>query len=276
MIFSKYLIIVILSLFVYGCSDINTIDTPTQIGLEAPIDTSNQIATTNSINKALKDASITNYQEGSIIKIRNISPAETTYKGEGKNISRSVVSARIFSPFGVSPGEVISKQTPMTITEAGTPGINIQPQGVVVNEGDISKFQGSGGKWSWWDTLKQRIKDYSLIGIGSIVGLLIIGLALWFFVPAAQPIISWLLRAIASIFPIIGSFVESTIAKFKVAAVTKPLEEVINGSEKFKQLIQAELSLTQVQRDKVISIWKSANNQEQDQSTQDLINTIKG
>jgi hypothetical protein len=60
----------------------------------------------------------------------HITPAETKYQGEGVEYSREVKSVRIVSPFGISPGEVISRQVAAEINTGQTPSINIKPEAI--------------------------------------------------------------------------------------------------------------------------------------------------
>lgn len=221
-------------------------------------------------SKALSE--IQNPKEGEVVKVEIQTPATTTYKGEGKIVSREVSATRIFSPFGVSPGETISKQTPMAITEGSKPGIAINPQGIAATEQGKSSFTGGGGYWTWLDTIYQRIHDWGILGFGGLV-IVAVGLAaLYFFVPVAKPIISALFRLVASIFPIVGSLVERGIAKIQYQ---KPLEEVITGGQTFKDLIEKESSLDPDQKAKVIELFTTAHQLEQDTATQSTVKTIK-
>jgi hypothetical protein len=147
----------------------------------------------------------------------------------------------------------------MAITEGSTPGINITPAGVGTIEGGESTFTGGGGKWSWLDTLWTRLKDWFWIGGIGIAVLL----GLYFLVSAAKPIIGGIFRAIASIFPIIGSLVENAVAKVRLA---KPLAEVVDGGETFKALVDKEPTFTPEVKAKVLELFAEAHNAAQDKS----------
>jgi hypothetical protein len=202
-------------------------------------------------------------------------PARTEYTGEGKLITRDVVAARVMTPFGVSPGETISKQTPMTVQQGVTPGISINPYGVGASAAGPSTFTGGGGKWSWWDTLKTRLHDWGLgfLGIGAVVG---IGcLLLWLFVPGARGAISAVGRAILSVFPFVGSLVENAIGKAKEAAVVKPLVEVIDGGQAFKDFVAREPTFAADVKAKIVELFTAAHVTAQDTSTQATVKSIK-
>jgi len=163
----------------------------------------------------------------------------------------------------------------MSIQQGTKPGISINPLGVGSTESGPSTFTGGGGNWSWWDTIKQRLHDWGLFGVGGTILVLIAGAALYFFVPGAQPIINGVLRAIASIFPFLGSLVEKAVGNLKVAAVEKPLEEVIAGGQTFKDLLSKEASLTAEQKARVVELFTQAHQLEQDTATQTVVKTIK-
>jgi len=207
--------------------------------------------------------------------LRIQTPARTEYSGEGKKITREVDHFRIVTPFGVSPGETISKQTPMVVQQGETPGIAINPFGVGATEGGASKFTGGGGKWSWWDTLKVRLHDWAL-GVGGILLILAVGgAALWFLVPAAKPVISGILRAIAAVFPILGSLIESGIGRIREAAAVKPLVETVTGGQRFKDAIDARTDLAPEQKASIRDLFNASMQAEQDGSSQEKVKAIK-
>jgi hypothetical protein len=205
--------------------------------------------------------------------VRVQTPARTEYVGEGKMVTRDVTHARIFTPFGVSPGETISKQTPMVVQQGQTPGIQINPYGVGATAGGPSTFTGGGGKWSWWDTLKTRLHDYGLGIFGAVIVVVSLGGILYVLVPGARPVISGFLRLVASVPPFVGSLVENAIGKAKEAAVVKPLTEVVDGGQQFKDLVATEPE--PMTRQRVLDLFLAAHMAAQDKSTQGLVKAIK-
>jgi hypothetical protein len=205
--------------------------------------------------------------------VRVQTPARTDYIGEGKTVTRDVVHARIFTPFGVSPGETISKQTPMSVQQGQTPGIQINPYGVGATAGGPSTFTGGGGKWTWWDTLKTRMHDYGLGICGAVIVVVSLGGILYVLVPGARPVISGFLRLIASVPPFVGSLVENAVGKAKEAAVVKPLTEVVDGGQQFKDLVAREPE--PITRQRVLDLFLAAHMAAQDKSTQGLVKAIK-
>jgi hypothetical protein len=210
-------------------------------------------------------------------------PATSSYMGEGVRINREVTHARIFTPFGPAPGETLSKQQPSDFKRAGSPAVAVTPAGTVAAQGGASEFKGGGGNWSLWDTIKQRLHDWSfgIIGIGLLV--LVGGAALWFLVPAVRPAISWILRALASIPPFIGSIIENARGKAKVAEVVKPLVEVIDGGQKFKTLLKEDATLgadgkpvlSQAAKDLVLKMFVAGHAEAQDGPTKDVVVAVK-
>jgi hypothetical protein len=203
-------------------------------------------------------------------------PARTDYVGEGKTYERRVEAWRAVTPFGESPGAVIGTQKPAQITEGGSPGVNIAPEGVVAapqTQGSV--FTGGSGGLSWLSILWTKVKDsFWLLGLG-LAGLAAVLAALYFVFPAAQPAISAVLRALASVFPFLGSLVERAFGKAQVAAVQKPLDEVVAGGQMFKDLVDRETSLAPEVRQKVKDLFIQAHQTEQDGSTQAVVKTIK-
>ena len=201
-----------------------------------------------------------------------ITPAETSYQGEGIRYSRKVESARIVSPFGVSPGEVISRQTPAQIQTGESPAINIDPTGVSVGKGGETKTIGGAGKWGVFDTIWQRLKDWGLfILIGGAVLLL-----LPVFIPAAGPIISAgfaaLRKAVGWAVPFIGSLIEWLRGK----ATAKAASQIVDGGESFKASLSKEPGLTPEQRETVLKLFSQSHSAAQDASTKNLVSQIKG
>ena len=94
---------------------------------------------------------------------------------------------------------------------------------------------------------------------------------LYFAFPAAKPVIGGLFRAVASVFPVIGSVTEKMVAKFKSE---KPLLQTVSGGQRFKEAIQA-ADMPEATKEKVIDIFRQSMSMAQDESSQKRITAIK-
>jgi hypothetical protein len=212
---------------------------------------------------------------GNVAIEKVVTPSSTEYTGEGKLVSREMKITRILSGYGVGAGEAIVSQKPMTVGESTTPATKITAAGVETSEGTQGKFVGASGGGTWTQMFLSKAKDWALT-IGGIILLVVIGgTVLYFLVPAAKPIISGILRFFAALVPGVGSLVESAIAGVRVAAVQKPLEEVVAGGQTFKDLLDADATLTPEQRKRVKDLFTVAHQAEQDQSSQQAVKDIK-
>jgi len=205
---------------------------------------------------------------GRVVRMIERSPAETTYTGEKRLVTRKVEVARIFSPFGTSAGEVVARQLPMKITEGETPGINITPEGIITTKGGGTETSTGGFKWSVFDSIWSTIKGFLWIG-GLGVGVLVL---LYFLLPGAAPVISGIFRFIASLFPFVGSIVERFVAKFKFEI---PLKQVVTGGQSVKEEIDKREDLTDVQKISLKELFNTAMQKKQDEKTQAVVKTIK-
>jgi len=120
----------------------------------------------------------------------------STYRGEAKLITRRVEAVRIFSPFGLSPGETISRQTPMQVSEGPKGGLNITPEGVNAGPEKGDTFKGGGGKWGILDSIWSWIKGlftsfFSILIVG------IIALVVMYFIPMTRPIAMFIINVLA-------------------------------------------------------------------------------
>jgi hypothetical protein len=204
-----------------------------------------------------------------------VTPASTEYAGEGKLVAREMKIVRFLSGYGVGAGEAIVSQKPMSVGESTTPATEITSTGVKTTEGTQGKFVGAAGGGTWTQMFLSKAKDWAMT-IGAIILFVLIGGAvLYFLVPAAKPIINGILRFFAALVPGVGSLVESAIAKVKVAAVQKPLEEVVAGGQTFKDLLDADATLTPEQRKRVRDLFTLAHQTEQDGSSQQAVKDIK-
>ena len=191
------------------------------------------------------------------------------YRGQGRLVKREVKHWRIFTPFGVSPGETLSRAEPMTIDEGIQPGIQISPGSIESTKGGSGSVVAFGGRFGIIDTIWAWIKKVMWFGVIGIVLLI----AVMFLVPGAAPICSGILRGIASIFPFVGSIVESIIARVKLK---KPLEQTVEGGEQFKtKLANGSTSLSPDQKTEVLALFKESQLAAQDTSTKKLITEIK-
>jgi len=187
----------------------------------------------------------------------------TTETGAWSRVTRVWEHIRFLAPFGVSPGESISRQK---ATDAN------------LVDGTID-FKGGGGRWGFLDTIWQRMKDFLWLGVFGGVGLV----ALYFLVPAAQPILGAIFRAIASIFPVLGSVIERFVGKLRVQAVQVPLAQVVDGGQAFKDAVKADAAvgpdgkalLSLEAKIHVLDLFVKAHDSAQDQATQDAVAEIK-
>ena len=158
---------------------------------------------------------------------------------------------RTFSFFGEGAIEGFDKMKNMTVTDQG------------VNFGEQ---RGYGVLEKWFSRLK------SIFWVGVI---LLIVLFVAAFIPALAPIATTILRAIASIFPIIGAGVEHIVGLFKVKEKEKIIHQVVKGGEKFKQDIKTQNHLSVEHKQYVLDAFKSAHQKVQDEEVQKVVKNIK-
>jgi len=207
---------------------------------------------------------ITEFQE-------HITPATTKYKGEGVEYSRNVKSVRIMSPFGVSPGEVISRQEAAKINTGPSPAINIKPEGIDASEGGKTDFKGGEGYWSFLDTIWQRIK--SLLWFG-VIGLLLL-FVLPIFFPVLGPMFSGIIKGIGRFFawliPFFGGLVEWLGAKL----TKKSAKQIVDGGTTFKNKVKEDDRLTEDVKLHVLAMFKSSHLETHDEKTNDFVSMLK-
>jgi len=200
-----------------------------------------------------------------------ITPAETTYEGEGVKYSREVRAVRIVSPFGISPGEVISRQVAAEINTGPAPAINITPEGINASKGGATDFTGGEGYWSFLDTIWQRIK--SLLWIGGI-GLILL-LVLPIFFPALGPIFSGIISAIGRFFtwiiPVFGGMFEWIAGRF----TKKSAKQIVDGGETFKKKIREDDRLTEDVKEYVLELFRASHEEAHDEKTNDFVTMLK-
>lgn len=212
---------------------------------------------------------------GNVAIEKTTTSPSTEYTGEGKLVSREMKITRILSGYGVGAGEAIVSQKPMQVGESTTPATKITTTGVETTEGTQGKFIGASGGGTWTQMLLTKAKDWVLSIGGILIFLIIGGVVLYFLVPAAKPIIGGLLRFLASLFPVVGSLVESAVGKARVAAVEQPLVETVSGGQRFKDALSARTDLTADQRAMIRQLFNESMQLEQDSASQATVKAIK-
>ena len=186
-----------------------------------------------------------------------VTPSKTTFKGEGEKTEIKVQAWRIMTPFGLSPGDVISKVKEYEEKGGQSPGVNIGDDGVSTTGADRASAKSSGMSWTLWDSIVaflRKIMWFGIFGGGALLAL--------YFIPATKPIASMILRGLAAIVPIIGSVVERVVAMFKWQ---KPLEQTVAGVQVVKEgMTEAE---RKVVNEKLMAV--------QDEATQATVRQIK-
>ena len=178
----------------------------------------------------------------------NETPSSEYQKGNNVNVSAKKDYGRFFSWFGLGA------------TEAA-----VKDQGMDINNGNIEfgVNKGYGVLEQLWNRLKTIFWSFSFIGIALVILL---------FIPATAPIAGMILRGIASIIPVLGSFVERIVAGFKWK---KPLSQTISGGQMFKKNINESTFLTAEQKTTVIDIFRNSMMIKQDNDSQKTVTQIK-
>jgi len=190
-----------------------------------------------------------------------LTPPETQYTGEGKRVVRKVDVIRFFSPFGVSPGEVISRQQPMSVQEGKSPGVNVSPLGAASTaSGGGGAYESGGFKWSWLDCIWAAIKRAAWLGLISLVGLVVL-----LAVPATRPAGILILRVIGWILPVVGGVIETIRGKI----FRRQRDQIIEGGEAFKQAAKEALPPKVFLR--VKELFQSRQQASQDRGTQRVV-----
>ena len=201
----------------------------------------------------------------------HITPAETKYQGEGVEYSREVKSVRIVSPFGVSPGEVISRQVAAEINTGQAPSINIKPEGIDASKGGKTDFKGGEGYWSFLDTIWQRIKSLLWFGVFGLILLFVLPI----FFPVLGPIFSGIIKAIGRFFawliPFFGGLIEWLGAKL----TKKAAKQIVNGGTTFKDKVKADDRLTEDVKEHVLEMFRSAHRESHDEKTNEFVSMLK-
>ena len=193
-----------------------------------------------------------------------VTPARTAFKGEGKTVTRSVDSIRIASPFGVSPGEVVARQQPMSVTEGQAPGINISPGGVGTTAGGGGgAYASGGGKWGLWDVIWSALKR------GMVwLSLPVIALVVLLVIPATRPIATIFVKWVGGLLTAGVSWLVELIKTRKAAATAEDrFAQVVSGGERFKAAL-AQSGLDTDAQAKVRAIFRAEQQAAQDRDTQ--------
>ena len=155
-----------------------------------------------------------------------VSPSKGTFHGEGENIELEVKAWRVFSPFGMSPAEMVSHVKALEEKGGQSPGITIGEDGVVSTGAARASHKAEGLSWTLWDAIKSFFRRIMWWGFGLAAALFV----LW-LIPVTKPIASAICRGLAALVPILGSLVERIVARFKWQ---KPLEQTVKGVELVK------------------------------------------
>ena len=181
-----------------------------------------------------------------------IAIAQTDNQEQARTYTREVTATRILSPVGVSPGETISRQEGISISNKG--------------------FNAGGSKWSWVDSLWQTIKNWFWGLMLIAIALLLLPLIFPALVPIANVILSGIGRFISWCIPLVGGIVEA----LKRKATNKVCRGLIESQEAYKERIGDCDALDDDEKALILSTLKIANNESQDGKTQKTVDRIKG
>lgn len=189
-------------------------------------------------------------------------------EGKSVNIKGDVYHSSLGNLWSTDPGETISRTESIKYTDGQNPSVDVGPDGVITSKTGGSSFTSMSGSWGIFDTIWSNIKKFLWLGVLVFAGLML----LYFLVPAAQPVVSGIFRAVASIFPVIGSLVERIFAGLNWK---KPLVETVVGIQKIKDYIQSKDDMTQEQKDDICKNINILLETTQDINSQKTIKTIK-
>ena len=136
------------------------------------------------------------------------SPPATEYAGGGRRVVRVLKVWRICSPFGLSAGEVVSRQQPIEIKEPLAVPLKITAEGIENRAPTTAEAVAGGGTWTLWDTIKSWLRP--VLWTAAVVGGALLVLLI---IPVTRPGALAILRLIAAAFPLLGSLVEWRIGK---------------------------------------------------------------
>ena len=193
---------------------------------------------------------------------------KSSYEGTGVKISSDTYHSSLGNLWATDPGETISRTEPIKYENGSSPSIKIGDDGVSTSKTSGMSFEGSSGDWGFLDTIWSSIKKFLWLGVLGFAGLLL----LYFLVPGAQPVISGIFRAIASMVPFVGSIVERIFAGLNWK---KPLEETVVAGQKFKEAINTSTDFTNEQKTYITNLFNETMMQKQDAASQKVIREIK-
>jgi hypothetical protein len=199
-------------------------------------------------------------------------PASTHYEGQGVEYDRTVKGMTGYWPTASSAGTVVGSQKPFVANIPPTPEAEITPQGVQVKaQSRGTTFTGGSSMVSIATRIWSGLSTWFWILILIVVGLVV----LYFAFPAARPVISWIGRAVASIFPFIGSLVERAVGKAAVVPVQAALVQTVDGGQSFKDAIDARPDLTAAQKASIRDTFNAEMQKAQDAASTQAVKTIK-
>ena len=213
-----------------------------------------------------KEAEVTTVTPSVAVSIEKRPSA--SFQGKTVKLESDTYHSSLGNLWSTDPGETISITEPLKYENGANPAIDIGPNGVSSTKTGGGVFTGASGDWGVLDTIWSSIKKFLWLGTLGFAGLLI----LYFLVPAAQPIIGGIFRAIASVIPIVGSLVERIFSGLKWK---KPLEETVIAGQKFKDTIKASADLTLEQKTYITNLFNETMMQKQDEASQKTIKEIK-
>lgn len=178
-------------------------------------------------------------------------PATEFYQGETVVIEEDKDFGTLISLFGgISATEAASKD-----------------QGIDISKGGLTAQSGQAKGYGILEQLWTRIKAIFWFGSFTILILFILT-----FIPATAPIAGAILRALASVIPVLGSIVERLFAGLKWK---KPLRQTVSGGQEFKRKIGNHPTLDVVEKDDVINIFRESMMMKQDEDSKREIKNIK-
>jgi len=152
--------------------------------------------------------------------------------------------ARMVSFFGLGATEAAAKSQGLKVKDFG-------------EDASMGIHKGYGILEQLWSWIKSA---FWVVAIGGIV------LFVLTLIPATAPFAWAAIRAIASIFPFIGSLVENILGKFKTTAVTTKLTEVVKSVQDYK----ADANLTDEQKDAMNKTLMQAQSADTQKAVQEI------
>jgi len=195
-----------------------------------------------------------------------IVPSRTETSTGGRKVWRKVKAVRIMSPFGVSPGETISRQQPMKVTEGVVASANVSEGKVEIGEGGGGTVSTGGFKWGIWDSIWSFIKRVAWWGIFGVVIVLIL-----MAIPQTKWIGQGIMRFFAWLVPMVGGVLEA----IRASIFKKTAAQVVEGGEKFKAALAAKAS-SSLGAGEVKEMFQAAHAGSQDATVKKAVKDITG